>query len=353
MTIIAVSRYLRSKPKFLSSIRPRALTIRTLSSSLHNNSSPPPRKEILIPDERDLKHWLVFVRRTTSTPDLLIHQYIRTLAFGLRCMEEAKKRIYSVSLMYYYACGALLSEELANKLKGMPGVKKVIPDPYVYEGKKEYEGEPFVNCLALPYYDPKYYEAWIKINGEEEEEEEDEEDREDRIREEEAVKIDKMHGIDYNHWRVYMLEPKSLLSRDEIINNYIKTLAYAIGSEKEARRRIYSVSTRFRFSFGAILNLEIIGNLKRLPTVQVVLPDYYKDVEKKVYGGEPFINGEAVPYDPEYHKGEEEVYRPKFDWFLHDMRKKIDGERSQPTLFSTMEFSLHNSVVEHPKSISH
>ncbi|KAG6424467.1 hypothetical protein SASPL_114885 [Salvia splendens] len=39
-----------------------------------------------------------------------------------------------------------------------------------------------------------------------------------------------------------------------------------------------------------------------LPKVRWVLPDSYLDVKNKDYGGEPFINGLAVPYDPKYHE---------------------------------------------------
>ncbi|XP_057440483.1 multiple organellar RNA editing factor 8, chloroplastic/mitochondrial-like [Lotus japonicus] len=39
-----------------------------------------------------------------------------------------------------------------------------------------------------------------------------------------------------------------------------------------------------------------------LPEVRWVLPDSYLNVKEKDYGGEPFINGEAVPYDPKYHE---------------------------------------------------
>ncbi|KAF2286098.1 hypothetical protein GH714_010333 [Hevea brasiliensis] len=39
-----------------------------------------------------------------------------------------------------------------------------------------------------------------------------------------------------------------------------------------------------------------------LPKVRWVLPDSYLDVKNKDYGGEPFIDGKAVPYDPKYHE---------------------------------------------------
>ncbi|CAH8391236.1 unnamed protein product [Eruca vesicaria subsp. sativa] len=92
------------------------------------------------------------------------------------------------------------------------------------------------------------------------------------------------------------------LTRDEIIDGYIKTLAQIVGSEEEARMKIYSVSHRCYFAFGALVSKDLSHKLKELPNVLWVLPDYYLDVKNKEYGGEPFIDGRAVPYDTKYHE---------------------------------------------------
>jgi len=73
-------------------------------------------------------------------------------------------------------------------------------------------------------------------------------------------------------------------------------------SDEEARQKIYSVSTRHYFAFGALVSEEFYWKLKELPMVLHVAPDLYLDVKNKEYGGEPFINGEAAPYDPKYHE---------------------------------------------------
>ncbi|KAI9160286.1 hypothetical protein LWI28_006823 [Acer negundo] len=112
-------------------------------------------------------------------------------------------------------------------------------------------------------------------------------------------------GCDFEHWLVVMETPDCRSTRDEIIDIYIKTLALVLGSEKEARMKLYSVSTRHYYAFGALVPEEVACRLRelRLPNVLWVLPDSYLDVESKDYGGEPFINGQAVPYDPKYHEG--------------------------------------------------
>nr|KJB61600.1 hypothetical protein B456_009G369000 [Gossypium raimondii] len=101
-----------------------------------------------------------------------------------------------------------------------------------------------------------------------------------------------LDGCDFEHWLVVVEPPKEDATRDEIIDSYIKTLAQVVGSEDEARMKIYSVSTRHYYAFGALVSEELSYKIK----------DSYLDVKNKDYGGEPFINGQAVPYDPKYHE---------------------------------------------------
>ncbi|KAI3809599.1 hypothetical protein L1987_19194 [Smallanthus sonchifolius] len=111
-----------------------------------------------------------------------------------------------------------------------------------------------------------------------------------------------LDGCDFEHWLVVVEKPEGEPTRDEIIESYINTLAKVVGSYDEARMKIYSVSTRCYYAFGALVSEELSYKLKELPGVRWVLPDSYLDVKNKDYGGEPFIDGEAVPYDPKYHE---------------------------------------------------
>ncbi|KAB5534577.1 hypothetical protein DKX38_017663 [Salix brachista] len=111
-----------------------------------------------------------------------------------------------------------------------------------------------------------------------------------------------LDGCDFEHWLVVMDKPEGDPTRDEIIDYYIKTLSEVVGSEEEARKKIYSVSTRCYFAFGALVSEEVSYKIKELKNVRWVLPDSYLDVKNKDYGGEPFIDGKAVPYDPKYHE---------------------------------------------------
>ncbi|CAH8292956.1 unnamed protein product [Eruca vesicaria subsp. sativa] len=138
-----------------------------------------------------------------------------------------------------------------------------------------------------------------------------------------------LDGCDFEHWLVVVDPPEGDPTRDEIIDSYIKTLAQIVGSEEEARMKIYSVSTRCYFAFGALVSEDLSHKLKELPKVRWVLPDSYLDVRNKDYGGEPFIDGKAVPYDPKYHE----------EWIRNNARanernrrndrpKKFDGSRN-------------------------
>ncbi|KAI8561585.1 hypothetical protein RHMOL_Rhmol04G0351700 [Rhododendron molle] len=145
------------------------------------------------------------------------------------------------------------------------------------------------------------------------------------------------NGLDFEHWQVYLGGFDSgftrgeifdtcvgkAVTRDDIIDTYVKTLAMVVGSEEEARMKIYSVWTRMFFGFGVLASEELADKIKgmsgncflvfaltlqhksckhrKLPRVIFVTPDSYMFPETKDYGGEPFINGQALPFDTKYY----------------------------------------------------
>ncbi|KAF5751158.1 hypothetical protein HS088_TW02G00168 [Tripterygium wilfordii] len=110
-----------------------------------------------------------------------------------------------------------------------------------------------------------------------------------------------VEGCDYEHWLVVMEAPRGYPFRDEIVSGYIKTLAMALGSEEEAKKSIYSVSTKYYYAFGCKVRENLTDKIKYLPNVKWVLPDSYLCYGEDSYGGEPFIDGEVVAYDDKYH----------------------------------------------------
>ncbi|XP_021902858.1 multiple organellar RNA editing factor 7, mitochondrial isoform X3 [Carica papaya] len=109
-----------------------------------------------------------------------------------------------------------------------------------------------------------------------------------------------VEGCDYRHWLVVMDAPKGYPLRDEIVNGYIKTLSMVLGSEEDAKRSIYSVSTKYYYAFGCRVPENLTYRIKY---------SYLFDVEGS-YGGEPFVDGKVVTYDEKYH---EDWFRDKKD----------------------------------------
>ncbi|CAF2095879.1 unnamed protein product, partial [Brassica napus] len=107
-------------------------------------------------------------------------------------------------------------------------------------------------------------------------------------------------GCDYEHWLIVMDKPGGEgATKQEMIDCYIQTLAKVVGSEEEAKKRIYNVSCERYLGFGCEIDEETSTKLEGLPGVLFVLPDSYVDPENKDYGAELFVNGEIVQRSPE------------------------------------------------------
>ncbi|XVF62540.1 hypothetical protein PTKIN_Ptkin09bG0016200 [Pterospermum kingtungense] len=86
-----------------------------------NWSNRPPKETILL-DGCDYEHWLIvleFPENAKPSEEEMIDAYVKTLASVVGCEEEAKKKIYSVCTTRYTGFGALISEELSYKVKGI------------------------------------------------------------------------------------------------------------------------------------------------------------------------------------------------------------------------------------------
>jgi hypothetical protein len=107
-------------------------------------------------------------------------------------------------------------------------------------------------------------------------------------------------GCDYEHWLVVMDAPgDGKATKQEMLDCYVKTLATVLGSEEEAIKSIYNVSTERYYGFGCQISEETSYKVKELPGVCFVLPDSYVDPTNKDYGGELFVNGKVVQRPPE------------------------------------------------------
>ncbi|KAJ0967979.1 hypothetical protein J5N97_024896 [Dioscorea zingiberensis] len=115
-------------------------------------------------------------------------------------------------------------------------------------------------------------------------------------------------GCDYEHWLIVMDKPGGEgATKQQMIDCYIQTLAKVLGSEEEAKKKIYNVSCERYFGFGCEIDEETSNKLEGLPGVLFVLPDSYVDAENKDYGAELFVNGEIVQRSPERQRRVEPV----------------------------------------------
>ncbi|GFZ20199.1 hypothetical protein Acr_28g0009040 [Actinidia rufa] len=115
-------------------------------------------------------------------------------------------------------------------------------------------------------------------------------------------------GCDYEHWLIVMDKPGGEgATKQQMIDCYVETLAKVLGSEEEAKKKIYNVSCERYFGFGCEIDEETSNKLEGLPGVLFVLPDSYVDPENKDYGAELFVNGEIVQRSPERQRRVEPV----------------------------------------------
>lgn len=107
-------------------------------------------------------------------------------------------------------------------------------------------------------------------------------------------------GCDYEHWLIVMDKPGGEgATKQQMIDCYVQTLAKVLGSEEEAKKKIYNVSCERYLGFGCEIDEETSNKLEGLPGVLFVLPDSYVDPENKDYGAELYVNGEIVQRSPE------------------------------------------------------
>ncbi|KAH1033530.1 hypothetical protein J1N35_045704 [Gossypium stocksii] len=111
-----------------------------------------------------------------------------------------------------------------------------------------------------------------------------------------------LYGCDYEHWLIILEFPNPKPLKEEMIDTYVKTLASVVGSEEEAKKRIYSVYTTRYTGFRAFFPEDMVEELRGLPRVRWVLPvwcrgrDYYN-------GGDLFVDGNVIHRPPQHSVG--------------------------------------------------
>ncbi|GMI72133.1 multiple organellar RNA editing factor 3 [Hibiscus trionum] len=127
-----------------------------------------------------------------------------------------------------------------------------------------------------------------------------------------------LDGCDYEHWLIVLEFPEDPKpSEEEMIDAYVKTLASVVGSEEEAKKKIYSVCTTRYTGFGALISEELSYKVKGLPRVLWVLPDSYLDVPNKDYGGDLLVDGKVID-------------RPQYTGSVQPSSTRVRGRGERP-----------------------
>ncbi|KAI4993332.1 hypothetical protein ZWY2020_007645 [Hordeum vulgare] len=118
-------------------------------------------------------------------------------------------------------------------------------------------------------------------------------------------------------------------SKHQMIDCYIQTLAKVLGSEEEAKKKIYNVSCERYFGFGCEIDEETSNKLEGIPGVLFVLPDSYVDPEHKDYGGSQVdeINWESLTNQELHDKFQQMMAHQVQDFVtsLEEAMEKLDG----------------------------
>ncbi|TYI48475.1 hypothetical protein E1A91_D13G251000v1 [Gossypium mustelinum] len=202
-----------------------------------NSSSP--RPSVLL-DDSSYEHWLIileFPERPKPLEGEMIDAYVKTLASVVGSEEEAKKRIYSVCTTRYTGFRAFFSEHLVEKLGELPRVRWVLPVRYCSRDHY-YAGDLFVDGKV--FHRPQF--PWVGVPN----------------------SSHRVGGCgDHELWLI-TFEFREEPSLEEKIDFYVKTLASVVGSEEEAKRRIYAVGGRLtRYTgFRAVMSEEMAYELE-------------------------------------------------------------------------------------------
>ncbi|XP_031504554.1 multiple organellar RNA editing factor 1, mitochondrial-like [Nymphaea colorata] len=108
----------------------------------------------------DYNHWLItmeFPKDPKPSPEEMVETYVQTLAKVVGSVEEAKKRMYACSTTTYTGFQAVMTEEMSEKFRGLPGVVFILPDSYIDPVNKEYGGDKYINGTIIPRPPPVQY----------------------------------------------------------------------------------------------------------------------------------------------------------------------------------------------------
>ncbi|KAK9146109.1 hypothetical protein Sjap_006012 [Stephania japonica] len=133
---------------------------RSSSRSYNNNDNDKISPDTILFEGCDYNHWLItmeFPKDPAPTAEEMVETYVQTLAKVVGSVEEAKKRMYACSTTTYIGFQAVMTEEMSEKFRDLPGVVFILPDSYIDPVNKEYGGDKYINGTIIPRPPPVQY----------------------------------------------------------------------------------------------------------------------------------------------------------------------------------------------------
>ncbi|KAI8027879.1 hypothetical protein LOK49_LG02G02836 [Camellia lanceoleosa] len=146
-------RHFRSSSIQLSSAR-------TPYRNNNNNNNDEIGPDTILFEGCDYNHWLItmdFPKDPAPSREEMIETYLQTLAKVVGCYKEAKQKMYAFSTTTYHGFQCLVTEEMSEKFRGLPGVVFILPDSYIDPVNKEYGGDKYENGVITPRPPPLQY----------------------------------------------------------------------------------------------------------------------------------------------------------------------------------------------------
>ncbi|KAF9609096.1 hypothetical protein IFM89_013350 [Coptis chinensis] len=231
------------------------LKVKTFGSLLDEALEAPPKLG-------DKNHWLVHVDGVCSnclkhldsfSEEELFDFYAWTITLPLAIpIEQARLKIYLVSCERPYGYGAEFNEATQKCLQDCGGVQLIREDCYYSARIKDGSVQPVARFTAfnpdyISYNDLYSYHFLCEPNME--------------------CKSD--------YWIVHLKQPECVISNyTKCIHYCVRLLAQVVGSEDEAKEKIYMVWCAPPFGFAAEIDKETLNKLKVLQDVLALLPDY-------------------------------------------------------------------------------
>ncbi|KAI3990897.1 hypothetical protein MKX01_026081 [Papaver californicum] len=137
-------------------------SIPSLSSRSYNNNDNDDKigPDTILFEGCDYMHWLItmdFPKDPAPSAEEMVETYVQTLAKVVGSVEEAKKRMYACSTTTYQGFQAVMTEEMSEKFRGLPGVVFILPDSYIDPKNKEYGGDKYINGEIIHRPPPAVY----------------------------------------------------------------------------------------------------------------------------------------------------------------------------------------------------